>query len=807
MPDTSREAAGKILGYSTSDIMLFLSPIQWAAGKIINYLTGAFENPKFGLYTSTYDVEKARFPDRTPTYDDTLVDGRVVSRDSLKGQKAEANQSVVPTQRKAKSKLDSSRYAGDNADLKGAIDDILDGREAATDRRDRNEMADFSRKVNAFVSALDDEWPTLSLIDMIISTKCTTHIQISQVHPQGRLHNSVNRYQVPSRSPPWPRIGSCGLLAEIQGMPTFKAYTDYLAEDTGSPNLTVEFASCCVKLIRELCEEHHGKLVEGYAKFFAEKLFEAIQTHIKTEKNYEALLKLYISLGGDKKAVHDGPIRQACLWQLYVAHVEGLWRNRTPVAKNTLAAARLAAERFKTCDPSCYNELVRESGACPLCPPNVLSALREPPPEWEEEMKKLGMDVRKLILSTLGKHQIAAQEEPCVVEVYENFKKGLREAPGESVWTEEATLGFFQWLEAIHQKKAKEIRRTFFGLFVGDGGTCGTLFLNERNLRQGMAVNRALQLLLAWSRLLLDTPDLSREGFQKYVQALFNLSAADKRSLEELRRTEDQQPPPLWSRVGELLASRTPLDELERARTQLLQIMYKSPRTAQPTDAQRFLLSFLSTAEWCRWSGLLTKALEKGRKLVQLETCLCKHVHPEKNWLDWKNISEQWKLDEVAGYKIMEILMDEEKLLIPSPEDCGKCKEKLEKPIQKAYKIVEKEGKQAQREVAKQLEVKGGKLSQKTFVEAVWQRLEQSMRASHFFHLHEKMMKMHKEQCQQPEMVEYAHPQPLPGDLMEKLRDFEQTQSAQPPRPMALEALLSLCDGLEPFLLPRTSPS
>ncbi|CCD13434.1 unnamed protein product, partial [Trypanosoma congolense IL3000] len=753
------------------------------------------------LYTSTYDVENAGFPRGMPSDDDTLVDGRVVSRDSLKGQKAEANQAVVAAQQKAKSNLDSSRYAGDNAVLKGAIDDILAGLDAPGDRRDRNEMADFSRKVNAFVSALDDEWPTLSLIDMIISTKCTTHIQISQVHPQCRLHNSAIRYQVPSRSPPWPRIGSCGLLSEIQGMPAFKAYTDYLADGSGNPSLTVEFAGCCVKFIGELCEEHRGKLVEGYAQFFAAKLFEAIQTHIKTERNYEALLKLYISLGGDKKAVHDGPIRQACLWQLYVVHVEGLWCSRTAVAKKTLAVPRRAAERLKTCDPSCYNELVRDAGACPLCPQNVLSTLREPPSEWEEEMKKLGMDVRKLILSTLGKHQETAQGEPRVREVYENFKKGIREAPGESIWTEEATLDLFRWLEEIHQEKAKEIRRTFFGLFVGEGEACGSLFLNEHTLHKGMTVDRALHLLLIWSDILLAKLDRSREGFQKYVQALFNLSAADKRSLEELRRTEGQQPPPLWSRVGVTLASRATLEELERARTQLLQTMYKSPGSKQPTDAQHFLLSFLGTAEWCRWNGLLTKALEKGRKLVRLETCLCEHVGPEAKQMGSNH-------GEMSGYKIMQILMNEEKLLIPSPEDCGKCKEKLEKPIQKAYQIVYKEGEQAHREVAKLLHLKEGeKLSQKTFVEAVWQRLEQSIRASRVLHLHEKMMKMHKEQCQQPEMVEYAHPQPLPGDLMEKLRDFEQTQSAQPPRPMALEALLSLCDELEPFLLPRTSPS
>ncbi|CCD13958.1 unnamed protein product [Trypanosoma congolense IL3000] len=801
MPDTSREAASKILGYSTSDIMRFMNPSLWAASKILSCGKDKVENPTPGLYISYTNVEKAGFPNGMPTDNDTLVNGRVVSRDSLKGQKAEANQAVVAAQKKAKSNLDSLRYAAKNANLKGDIDEILDGREAATDRRDQNELADFSRKVNAFVSALDDEWPTLSLIDMIISTKCTTHIQISQAYPQGgKGRDGANRYQAPSRSPPWPRIGSCGLVAEIQGMPALQAYTDYLSEDAGNPSLTVEFAGCCAKLIRELCEEHRGKLVEGYAQFFAEKLSGAIQTHIKAERNYEALLQLYISSGGGKNTFHIGLVRQACLRQLYVVHVEGLWCSRKAVDKNTMVAARRAAERLKTCDPSLFDKLLRESGACIMCPQNVLSTLREPASEWEEEMKKLGMDVRKLILSTLGKHQGAVQEEPCVVEVYENLRKGLREAPGDSIWTEEATLGFFQWLEEINQEKAKEIRGTFYGLFLGENESCGTLFLDERNLRPGMTVNRALQLLLAWSDILLARLDLSREGFQKYVQALFNLSAADKRLLEELRKTEGQ-PPPLWSLVGEFLASRATLEELERARTQFLQSMCESPGSTQPTDAQRFLFSFLSTSEWCRWSGLLTKALEKVHQFHRLETCLCEHVGPEAKQMGSNE-------GEMSGYKIMQILMNEEKLLIPSPEGCGKCKEKLEKPIQKAYQIVEKEGEQVQREVAKQLNLKEGeKLSQKTFVEAVFQRLQQSIRASRVFHLHEKLMKMHEEQCQQPEIVEYADPEPLRDDLMEKLRDFEQAQQAQPPRPMALEELLSLCDGFEQFLLPRVSHS
>ncbi|CCD17714.1 unnamed protein product [Trypanosoma congolense IL3000] len=641
---------------------------------------------------------------------------------------------------------------------------------------------------------------------MIISTKCTKHIQISQVYQNTAQRDAAIPYQAPARSPPWPCIGSCGLLSEIQDMPAFKAYRDYLSDGSGNPSLTEEFADCCAKLIRELCEEYQGKLVEGYAHFFSEQLFEAVQKLIQAETNYEALLQLYISLGDGKEAVHDGPIRQACLRQLYVAHVEGLLCYCGPAEKNTMVAVRRAACRLRTGTPTLSDKLVQDAGACPMIPPTVRQTLRKKPFEWEEKMKKFGMDVRQLILSTLGKDNDKAKEEPIVVSACENFKKGLREAPGDSIWTEKATRDFFQWLEAIHQERAEEIRHTVFGLFVGDGGTCGSLFLNEHTLHKGMTVDRALHLLLVWALLLLDTPPLSREGFQNYVQALFNLSAADKRSLGELRRTESQ-PSPLWSLVGVLLASRATLDELERARTQLLQIMYKSPGSKTPMDAQRFFLSFLSTAEWCRWNGLLTNALEKVCKLDQLETCLCKYVSPDKNWLDLKNISEQWKQDEVAVQKIMQILMDGEKLFIPSPEDCGKCNEKLEKPVQKAYKMVEKLGNEAQREVAKQLNLKEGELSEKTFVEAARNRLRLSMRVSRFLHLHEKLIKIHEEQCQQPEIVDYAHPKPLRDDLRKKLRDFEQAQQAQPPRPMALEELLSLCDGLRPFLLTRTSPS
>ncbi|CCD14078.1 unnamed protein product, partial [Trypanosoma congolense IL3000] len=62
MPDTSREAASKILGCSTRDISV--------------------KKDRPFLYLSKKNVEKAGFPSGMPTDNDTLVDGQVVSRDS-----------------------------------------------------------------------------------------------------------------------------------------------------------------------------------------------------------------------------------------------------------------------------------------------------------------------------------------------------------------------------------------------------------------------------------------------------------------------------------------------------------------------------------------------------------------------------------------------------------------------------------------------------------------------------------------------------------------------------------------------------
>ncbi|CCD12325.1 unnamed protein product [Trypanosoma congolense IL3000] len=591
-------------------------------------------------------------------------------------------------------------------------------------------------------------------------------------------------------------------------MEAFQQYEARLIGGGTNPGCSAEFVPCCEILSRQLSRGHQIEWLESYACIFAEKVREAVQENLWPLCYFKPLLQLYISLGDGGDTFHIGPFRQAFLRQLYVVHVEELWRSRTTEEKKILVATRRAANRLKTCDPSCYNELVRESGACVMCPQNVLSALREPPSEWEEKMKIFGMDVRQLILSTLGKYQETARGEPCVVEVCENFKKGLREAPGDSIWAEEATLDLFRWLEEIHQEKAKEIRRTFFGLFVGEGEACGTLFLDERNLRPGMTVDRALQLLLVWADILLAKLDRSREGIENYVQALFNLSAADKRLLEELFEGEGT-PQPLWLRVVRNSAAEAEFEELERARKRLSEPIYKTPSTTQPTDAQRFLLSFfLPPPNGESLVVTVQEALQRetNNRVVRLETCLCKYSNAllsedgasEENEEDSSDEYSNWS--EAAGQKILEILMHENWLVIPSPEDCAKCKKKVGNPIQRAYKMVEKEGEQNQQDVAKQLHHKEGKLSEETLVEQARPQLQQTMRASRFLHLHDILIKIHEEQCQQPEIVEYTHPKPLRDDLMEKLRDLDQAQYAHLPRPIALEELLSLCEELEKYL-------
>ncbi|CCD12820.1 unnamed protein product [Trypanosoma congolense IL3000] len=770
MEDTSKEAASKILGCSTRDI----------------------SRPTEGLYLSNTNVEKARFPSGMPTDDDTLVDGRIVSRVSLRGKRAEANQAIDSAERKEKSHMNSDRYAGSDDELKRVIDDILKGDSVASDlQKQSSAVGEFYRNVEKPLR--DIKLHAVRLTNVITSTECAEHIHTTQAYRSNTLRDSTTVYQARSLSPQWPRVGSCGLLKSIRRMETFQKYNDHLACG-GSPGLTVEFVRCCVKFIGELCEEHKDRLVEGYAQTFAEKLRKAMQTHIKTERNCEVLLQLYISLGGGKDTFHDGPIRQACLRQLYVAHVEmSLW-DRKFTEIQSMTEARRAARRLRTCDPTLFDKLVRDAGACPMCPQKVLKTLREHPTDWQQKMRRFGMDVEQLISKTLGKHDDKAREHPCVMQVCDNFANGLRDSPEHEVWAEEPTLFIFQWLRKMNQERANGILHTFHGLFVGEGKACGTIFLNKHTLHNGMTVDMALRLILVWADFLLAKLCLSGSGVLNYVVDLLNLSIADKRSLEELRNTEGQ-PKPLWSRVGECIASHATFDDLVHNRNKLMQTIHGTPLTQKPTTAQRFLLSFLNTTERCRLSAILRDALKKGWSLSLLETCLCEYVHPPPSG------GGGWNRGERSAEIILEILMDRTGIQLPSPEDCGKCQERLKNPIKRAYKIIEK-GRyvEQRRQVAERLQIKEDEMTVEAFAETVERQIQQSMRASRLWHLHEKLITLYNRQCKQPDIVECNHREPLSEDIINKLRDLEKGISAKPPRPISLEKLLSLFEEVEPFL-------